>query len=412
MPDGRLRADAYITKTGVFEYLDDRGRVRRELRLPEEVFAPESLASFAQVPVTDDHPPALLTAKTSKEYMVGMTGENVLRDNDHVRTSLAVTHGDTIRKMEAGKQEVSCGYSCDVDETPGEHPIFGRYDAVQRNIRGNHVAIVDSARAGKSARVRLDEQLLRTNFVATVDSARAGRTANVRMDGAATQLPPARETRGDRMPDEKQQQDTIRALGAQLTEAKERADSFDSQVKTEQARADVAEGKLITAEARIAELQAQLATNAAANETEAVVKERERADAAEAKVARFDSTIEKRIRERSKLERQAGSVLGNEFRMDDLSDREIRAAAVKRLDSTADVSRGVPDGIIEGRFLSLLDGFNRNARSQARVAEIMSSTTESAPRVDAKELQKQKARDQWKAPLPNDIRAVRTGKDS
>src|SRR5690606_37165267 len=120
LPDGRLRADAHITKAGVFRYLDDRGRERLELRPPEEVTAPESMSSFAQVPVTNDHPDVgLLNAKNAKEYAVGATGESVVRDDgDHVRTSLVVFDADTIKQMEAGKVEVSCGYTCDVDETP------------------------------------------------------------------------------------------------------------------------------------------------------------------------------------------------------------------------------------------------------------------------------------------------------
>jgi hypothetical protein len=386
MADGRVVVDAHITRTGIFEYLDDRGRIRRELREDSEVFSPSSLATFRMVPVTNDHPPVgLVDASNARKYMIGSTGDNVLRDDDHVRATIMVTDADTIRQMEAGKLEVSCGYQCDLDETPGVHPVYGKYDARQRNIRGNHVAIVDSARAGRSARVR--------------------------MDGAATQINSPAQTRRPQMDPEKSQE-TIRALGAQLTEAKERADAAEVKAKTSETRADVAEGKLITLESRVSELQSQLATISTATETEAVGRERTRADAAEAKVARFDATVEKRIRARSKLERQVAVVLGDDFRMDDLSDRDIRAAAVKRLDTNADVSKSVPDGVIEGRFLSLLEGYHKNARSNASVAEAIAAEGQNAPRVDAKENAKQRIRDQWKAPLPNDIRAGRTGKDA
>jgi hypothetical protein len=70
---------------------------------------------------------------------------------------LAIYDGDTIDEMKGrNKVQVSLGYTCDLDETPGHHAVYGDYDARQINIRGNHCAIVDTARAGQTARVRLD----------------------------------------------------------------------------------------------------------------------------------------------------------------------------------------------------------------------------------------------------------------
>lgn len=381
--------DAHLTRAGIFEYQDSRGNVTRELREPEEVFRPDSMVSFQMVPVTDDHPPVgLLNAKNARTHMVGSTGDSIIRDDDHLRSQVMVTDAATIQKMKAGKVEVSCGYSCDVDDTPGEHPLYGKYDARQINIRGNHVAIVDSARAGHTARVRLDN--------------------------AATQIinPPSVKKeigmadKDDKNPDTK----TIRALGAQLTEAKERADSADNKLKIETTRADVAEGKLLAADARILDLSAQLAANASAMESEAVLREKTRADSAESKVARFDATMEKRVRQRAKLEREAAAVLGADFRMDDLVDRDIRTQVVRRLDSSADVGKHVADGVIEGRFMSLVDGFMKNAESQARVADLLADGDKGTPRADAKTSRKDNVRNQWKQPLPNDIRADRSGK--
>lgn len=395
MPDGRLRADAYITRAGVFEYMDADGRRRRELRPADEVFHPESMSSFAQVPVTNDHPEVgLLDSKTAKDYMVGSTGENVSRSDDHVRTSVMVADANTINQMESGKVAVSCGYSCDVDETPGYDPVHGRYDAIQRNIRGNHVAIVDSARAGKMARIRLD-----------------GAAIRVRSDDEKFSFDAA-PRRGEHAMDPEKLQETIRSLGAQLTAEKERADKAENELKVQQTRADVAEGKLMTVETRVDELQTQIASQASAVQTDALVRERKRADDAESKVARFDATIEKRVRVRASLERQAMTVMGDDFRMNDLNDRQIMAAVVKRLDSGADVSASVADGIIQGRFLSLLEGFSKNARSQANVAALLADDREQQPRVDSKEQKKRQLRDQWKQPLPNDIRAKSAGKES
>lgn len=385
MADGRVRADAHITRAGIFKYQLPGGKTRLELREQHEVFDTESLASFAVVPVTNNHPDVgLLTTKNMKKYMVGVSGEQVIRDDDHVRTSIMVADADTIQQMESGKVEVSCGYTCDLDETPGVHPVYGKYDAKQLNIRGNHLAIVDSARAGRSARVR--------------------------MDGAAIQLPTddADEGRhgGSGMAGKADDKETVRALGAQLKTAEERADSAESLASQEKLRADTESGRALQLEAQIVELKAQLAAGAAATETEAVEREKTRADAAELKVARFDAALESRVRTRAKLERQSAVVMGDDFRMDDLDDRAIMAAVVKRLDAAADVAPSVAEGIITGRFLTLIDGFHRNARSQARVAELLTHTE---ARADAAPDHKKAYRDQWKQPLPNDIRAGKGG---
>jgi hypothetical protein len=46
-------------------------------RPPNEVFNPESLASLQGVPVTNEHPPELLTAENAVQFQKGFTGDNV-----------------------------------------------------------------------------------------------------------------------------------------------------------------------------------------------------------------------------------------------------------------------------------------------------------------------------------------------
>lgn len=154
--DGTIVADAHLTKTGVFPYQQPDGSIRRELRRKQDVFDPTSLRSFEGRPVTNDHPADLLTARNAKEFAVGALTGSVTRDDDHLRGRLSIYDADTIAIIEAGKQQVSVGYTCDCIEEPGVDPMFGPYDAIQTNIRANHVAIVDRARAGQTAAIRLD----------------------------------------------------------------------------------------------------------------------------------------------------------------------------------------------------------------------------------------------------------------
>lgn len=157
MANGWLRIDGRITRTGVFTYRNSDGSMRRELRLPEEVFKEDAMQSFALVPVTDEHPPGFLDAKNTREYARGSVAGTLRKDGEFIAGELLVTDADLIKKLEDGvARELSCGYNCDLDEKPGVTADGLRYDAIQRNIRGNHVAVVPKGRAGPEARVRMD----------------------------------------------------------------------------------------------------------------------------------------------------------------------------------------------------------------------------------------------------------------
>ncbi len=155
LPNGFVRAEGYLTRSGIFVYRDGQGNTVRELRPPEEVMHPEALASFALVPVTNDHPSELLTADNAKQYAVGSVSESVVPEGDKVRAVLMITDASAIEALDAGKSKLSCGYTADVVQEAGVWQ--GQpYDAVQRNIRGNHVALVDAGRAGPACSIRMD----------------------------------------------------------------------------------------------------------------------------------------------------------------------------------------------------------------------------------------------------------------
>lgn len=159
--EGFLVVPARISRTGIQEYLavemglQDRNPtdVIRVFRPEEEVFADASLASFANKPVTNNHPPELVNAANAKEYSVGHAGPEVVRDGSFAKTELFVIDAQSIEDIESGKAELSNGYTADIDWTPGVSPDGEQYDAVQRNIKGNHIAIVERGRAGRDCRV-------------------------------------------------------------------------------------------------------------------------------------------------------------------------------------------------------------------------------------------------------------------
>ena len=154
-PEGFLKGEAVVTRTGIFHYRDGAGGTRRELRHPDEVFKSDSLDSLKMIPMTLDHPNGLVTAENAKELSVGHVGENVRPDGRFVVVPLVVTDREAIKAVKGGVRELSLGYEqmlvMDGGTWDGE-----RYDARQTEIRYNHLAIVDRARAGEAARLNLD----------------------------------------------------------------------------------------------------------------------------------------------------------------------------------------------------------------------------------------------------------------
>jgi len=156
---GYLDARALFTKAGVFSYYDSKtGKIRRELRDWADVSEPESVASARHRPFTNDHPPVMLTAKNTRQHQAGFFyGEVEKVDNAYLASSLLITDESTILDYESGKRDVSMGYTCKLDETPGVHPVYGEYDAAQKRIRYNHCSLVRRGRMGPDCSVRADD---------------------------------------------------------------------------------------------------------------------------------------------------------------------------------------------------------------------------------------------------------------
>lgn len=164
--DGAVVADCHLTRAGVFVYLLPDGTERRELRPESEVFDPVSVRSADGVALTNEHPADMLSARTVDDLACGAVC-NPHRDEDHLRALLVVHDRDTIDAMERGKLHLSMGYVCDCDERPGVHPVYGRYDAIQRRVRYNHAALVHAGRAG-TATARMDRygRMVATSWLA------------------------------------------------------------------------------------------------------------------------------------------------------------------------------------------------------------------------------------------------------
>ncbi len=183
-PEGFLRADALPTRAGIFVYRRADGSQVKEFRAPEEVFAPASLSSLAAATLTSGHPDAPVTAENASGLSVGHLGESPERFDEHVKATIYVKDAKAVQAVESGRLvELSCGYTCDMDETPGEYN-GERYDAVQTNIRYNHVALVARGRAGPENRIRLDS----SDAVEVEKPQQGAHTVQIKIDGVDVEV--------------------------------------------------------------------------------------------------------------------------------------------------------------------------------------------------------------------------------
>jgi len=159
-------AEGYAAKVGILRYRNRDGSVTREF-VPEETLSdPAYLATVAACALTYTHPKADVSPDNFGEVGTGNLGEEVVFDNGFVRVKVIARRKDAIQAMDDGVRELSCGYTCEIDPTPGTHPEFGEYDAIQRNRRNNHVALVPRGRAGPEVGIRVDaEEIMNPNLM-------------------------------------------------------------------------------------------------------------------------------------------------------------------------------------------------------------------------------------------------------
>jgi uncharacterized protein len=357
LADGGVRVDATFTRTGVFIYRDSSGKEFREYRPPEEVFDEESMQSFAALIVTDDHPPVMVTPANRDQYKCGRAGDTVKRDGSQMCGALIVDEPKLIAKMKAGKRDVSNGYACELDMTPGVSPEGERYDAIQRKIRGNHIAIVDTGRAG-NARVRMDG-------VAEQVSASSNVSPKINTDNTQEiiQMEELQKKYGE-------------ALAACATEkaradaAAKRADDAEKLAKDNADKLAKAEGLLDASKAEV------IAAKADADKV--------RKDSADA----FAGAVKERVT----VEKIAATCLGADAKIGDklIADadvRDLKLAVIKKVDN-ADCDKdasGKPraDAYIDGRFEAAAARADKGAGALAAAAKVIEGNRADAAAVAA-----------------------------
>lgn len=316
--DGYLVADAKVARTGIQEYLGaELGRpdlpIVRVYRPPEEVFAQDAMHSYAYRPVTVEHPSQMVDASTWKAVSAGQTGAEVVRDGEFVRVPLVLMDAAAIKAYESGKRELSMGYSAEIVFRDGVTPDGQPYDAVQTQLRMNHLALVDRARGGKELRIG---------------------------DGRApggTDLRAVNPTRNPTMSDTKTRTVMVDGLPVECTDAAAIA-------------IDKLQRQLNDAQAASQRQATEHATLIAAKDAE-IAKRDATIDDLKAKVL-TDAALDARVQARADLLAQAKAIHDADYR--GKSDAEVRKLAVVGKLGDAAIA-GKTDAYIEARFDILAD---------------------------------------------------------
>jgi len=443
---GFLRIPGFITRTGVFSYRDGEGNVRRELRHPEDVFLPDSLETLKQTPVTLEHPPEMVTPTNVSKYMKGYVGERLDVVQDKIEGDLTISHQDAIDAVEKkGIKELSAGYLADLEPEVG-HFNGAPYNFRQKNIRYNHVALVDRGRAGPEVRLRLDsaDAVMENEPVAlaTTQGEQTMMPEKLMIGGQEVELPGEAASvikdmmgRYDEMkakldefmssqPAEKEFPAPEGAMGTgyekQVTGDTDVDQSgIPSKITEEQQAPDGRDaGKKIgasdTSGASAARGDEDPPTMVAGSEDfkEQLDSAIARADALQAKLDQYQADacpserkdsddFRVRVRKRVKLEKAAEVILGGEAnsRFDSMSDDDLRAECIKKRHPGVDLA-DKSSIYLEARFDSIAEKVGKATKFNRSLGRgMLHNDTQEADPQGARQKAMAESRDAWKRPL-------------
>lgn len=340
---GGARVPARLSRTGVLVYRNPDGSQRRELRLPEEVFNADSLSTLEHAPVIDykDHT-GLVSPDTWRKVSLGHVA-GVRQDGKYIESDLIIQDADTLDAIERGdRSEISCGYVCRLDFTPGEYE-GERYDCIQRGIRYNHAALCppNGGRAGPSVGLRLDNQNA-PSWSMSLDSDEGEKDMKlIRLDGKDYEFG---------------SQAHIDKLESMAKEAEDRIkldhkSAIDKLVSEHNAALEAAKKETDKLQGRLDGVTSEFETFKADSAKTLKKAEEEKAER--------EKSVSARILRRVKLMRMALRFFDDdkemdEEKMDGMSDREIMEAVIRKRSPNFDM-KDRTDDYVESRFDSIME---------------------------------------------------------
>jgi uncharacterized protein len=173
-PEGFMIAPALVARTGIQYYLGreiggaeylssnalDGKKVYAVYRPDEEVFKKEYLDSIAIATIVNNDAihqsgkeDSVVTIDNWEKNTVGEVRDALPHQDKYIKSNLIIRSKRAIKDINSGKNQVSLGYTSELEWTSGVDKNGNKYDAIQKNMIANHLAIVKNARAGNMARI-------------------------------------------------------------------------------------------------------------------------------------------------------------------------------------------------------------------------------------------------------------------
>ena len=371
--EGYLRAWATIARTGVQQYTAADGSIRREYRPETEVASPVSLASFAGKAITLEHPSVLLDSSNTKDYQIGFTSTEVVYDNGFVRAVMTITDKDAIERIMRGDaKEVSAGYRVNYEAIPGVTDSGENYDGIQKDISGNHIAVVRRGRAGPQVKLHLDRlDAADPSLFTPIEE--PSMTAKVNFDGAEFEVTEsvALAITKERDDAKMSYEDMKKKYDGMMAEASKMKEEMDAMQKEMKGKLDAAEGR----------------ADALTEEVDSL-----KGEVSEAQKVNVDSLVEERIT----LINKARPSLDVAFDFAGKTAREIMETSIKAVRGDADLSDR-SDDYVTAMFDTLAESTPRG--DSAATEELRKAVASLVSPMSAPSSYMDKLQNAWKSPL-------------
>lgn len=316
--EGYIVASPRVARTGIQEYRgDELGHPEMEkvrvYRDEAQVFNKESLKTFAHRTITLGHPEEMVDAKNWRKLAIGMTGDEVARDGDFIRVPMLVMDAEAVNQSRA--RELSVGYSSEIVWEAGVTKDGLPYDASQRGIQVNHIAIVPQARGGP--KLRLGDN---NRGAYTMPNERITRTITV--DGVELILPDTEAAVVNR---------TISRMNDETVKLNDQIAKLTKDLASSTAAADAAKKLVENRDGEIIVLKKQVE---------------------DAKLT--PEALDKMVTARTAVIDSAKRILGKDYTGTGKTDAQIKREAVEK--ALGDAAKNLTDANIDGAFIGVTAG--------------------------------------------------------
>lgn len=380
--DGYLVANPRVARTGIQLYRGmEVGKPEMDMvrvyRPEDQVFSHDAMASLAHRPITNDHPSEAVTSQNWRKYSVGNSDGDVARDGEYIRVPMMVMDQAAIDDIANGKSQLSVGYNAKLVWGEGVTPDGETYDAMQTDIRANHIAIVKMARGGPKLRIGdhtptevpteddILDDILRNNGDLSMNE----RMTTLDCGGIKVEMPDhaaqvvQRELQSGKSSLDKVTQD-MAGLTEQITQLNKKLEDAQKEIQTRDA-------KITTLEQQVKD------------------------------AAITPQKLDAMVRDHATVAAKAAAILGSSFKADGMSIEDMRKAVVTN--KLGDAAKDWNADQIKASFDTLTAGIDTSKPVVSGVDSLASIFTHSAgapsdPRAAALAARDQRLADAWKGP--------------